>query len=578
MSCDASGARDAAAEKPQPSEEARNVSDQQSGDLEEQKHREEDASAPLKVLVPIISGLYLCMFLVALDRTIISTAIPIITNEFHSLGDVGWYGSAYLLTACSTQLVIGRVFTFYSQKWVFLTCIAVFEIGSAICGAAPNSTAFIIGRAIAGLGSAGVFAGGILLIIPLVSLRMRAAIQGMAGAIFGIASVIGPLVGGAFTDNVTWRWCFYLNLPIGGFAMLVMFFVLKDSKPPLKADLSIKNKIKQLDPIGTTCFMPSIICLLLALEWGGSTYAWSNGRIIALFVIFGVLIIGFVAVQILKPDTATVPPRIVKQRTIAAGAWFTFCNSSAMMVMLYYLPIWFQAIKGVSAVKSGIMSIPLVLGLVVASIMTGILVSKLGYYTPFLILSSILASTGAGLLTTFKTNTGHAYWIGYQVLFGLGLGFGQQQTNIAVQVVLKKEDVPMGTTLIFFATQLGGAIFVSVSENLFTSNLASSLAGISGLDPAKVVKSGATEIRNVVNADQLPAVLEAYNNALMKALTAGLVMACFSILGSAAMEWRSVKNGKNQLEREAEKRAKAKSAGDSSENQASSNVPEEKPK
>ncbi|KAF2136239.1 uncharacterized protein K452DRAFT_362674 [Aplosporella prunicola CBS 121167] len=499
---------------------------------------------PARVVVPIIAGLYLGIFLVALDRTIIATAIPIITNEFKSLKDVGWYGSAYLLTSCSMQLLIGRIYTFYNPKYVYLSSLSLFEVGSAICGAAPTSTSFIVGRAIAGLGSAGVFTGGILLIIPLVPLRTRPITQGMAGALFGIASVAGPLMGGAFTEKISWRWCFYINLPIGGFTMAIIFFVLTHTPAPKNAGLGIKNKILQLDPVGTMCFTPSMICLLIALQWGGTNYAWSNGRIIALFVIFGVLFVAFVAIQILTPETATVPVRVITQRTVAAAFLYLFCAYSSMMVMVYYLPIYFQAIKNVSAFKSGIMSLPLIIALVIASIMAGASVTRFGYYTPFLIASSIVASVGAGLITTFEPNTGHAKWIGYQVIFGFGLGLGMQQANVSVQCVLSRADVPTGTTLMFFANQLGAAVFLSVSQNIFTSQLVGGVRELAGLDPRVVVRTGATDLRAAVAPADLPAVIEAYNRALIKAFIVGVAMCCLSFFGSVAVEWKSVRTAK----------------------------------
>lgn len=157
----------------------------------------------------VMIALMLAIFLVALDRTILATAVPKMTDDFHSLDDIGWYGSAFLLTSSCFQLLLGRVYTFYSPKWVFLGVIGLFEIGSAICGAAPNSTAFIVGRAIAGIGTAGVQSGGVVILVNTLPLAKRPAMQGLFGAMFGIASVVGPLLGGVFTTDVSWRWCFY---------------------------------------------------------------------------------------------------------------------------------------------------------------------------------------------------------------------------------------------------------------------------------------------------------------------------------------------------------------------------------
>ena len=492
----------------------------------------------------------------AQDRTIIATAIPSITNDFDSLGDVGWYGSAYLLTACGFQLLFGRIYQFYSPKWVWLVAIVLFEIGSAICGAAPNSVAFIIGRAIAGLGSAGVFSGALIIIVYAIPLHRRPIFTGSIGGVFGIASVMGPLLGGAFTENVTWRWCFYLNLPIGAVTIVIIALIL-NVQTPSAANLPTAEKLKQLDPIGTFFFLPSVICLLLALQWGGSTYAWSDGRIIALLVLFGVLMIAFIAVQIIRQEGATVPPRIFKQRSILAGVLYTIGAGSSMMIFVYYIPIYFQAIQGVDAVQSGIRNLALVLSLVVASLTTGILVTKIGYYTPFMIVASVIMSIGGGLLTTLWVDSSEGKWLGYQILFGFGLGMGMQQANLAAQVVLNRRDVSVGASLMVFSQSLGGAIFISVGQNILSNKLASGLAELGGINPQAVVSSGATDIRNIVPAQLLPQVLEIYNLAIRDAFYAGLAMACFTIFGALLMEWRNIKKEKDKKPVEIEAAAAA---------------------
>lgn len=286
----------------------------------------------------VILSTFVCMFLVALDRTILATAIPRITDEFKSLGDIGWYGSAYMLATAAFQLVFGRIYRFYSLKWTLLITILIFEVGSAICGAAPSSPVFIFGRAVAGVGSAGIMTGCMMTIIPLVPLHKRPMFQALFGIVFGVASVSGPLIGGAFTDRVTWRWCFYLNLPIGAAAFAFLLTFKFPAQP--KNQLSLAKQILKLDPVGTLFFVPSVASLLLALEWGGSTYAWGSWRIIVLFVCFAIGAVAFVVVQVLMPESASLPMRVIKIRTVYLGALVMLFLSGAMMLLVYYIPFW----------------------------------------------------------------------------------------------------------------------------------------------------------------------------------------------------------------------------------------------
>ncbi|RFU23779.1 hypothetical protein B7463_g12558, partial [Scytalidium lignicola] len=301
-------------------------------------------------LASITAALYLTMFLVSLDRTIIATAIPRITNTFKKIDDIGWYGTAFLLTSATFLLTFGRIYTFYSSKWVYLMALVIFELGSAVCGAAPSSTSFIIGRAISGMGTAGLASGAVVIITTNVPLSQRPVYMGFLMAMFGIASVVAPLMGGSLTYHVSWRWCFYINLPIGAVTILIVLFILKPS-PPLhpSAAKTARGRLSQLDPLGGT-------------------------------------------------------------------------------------------LKGASAMKSGTMVAPLMLGLVIGTIIAGTFVSRLGYYTPFMYLCVVLLSIGSGLLTTFTTATNHEKWIGYQVLVGFSLGLGLQQSVVAVQTVLDKKD------------------------------------------------------------------------------------------------------------------------------------------
>lgn len=374
--------------------------------------------------------------------------------------------------------------------------------------------------------------------VSIIPLSKRPRYMGLFGAVFGVSSVIGPLLGGAFTTNVSWRWCFYINLPIGGVAWLVILFILNPTIPA-QTGLTIRQQLAQLDLLGEFFLLPSIICLLLALQWGGAQYAWSSARIIALFLVFGVTLIAFIAVQILRPETATIPPRMVKNRSIVAGMLYTFCLASAMMILVYFLPIWFQAIKGTSAVTSGVDTLPMILSLVVGSILAGQTVARIGYYTPFAMASSMLMPIGAGLIATFTVDTGSAKWIGYQILVGLGIGVGMQQGTLAAQTVLKRKDVPLGVALMFFVQQLGGAIFVSVGQNSFDDKLVQGLRDlVPGFDPTK---TGATALRGLVPKGDLRGVLVVYNGAVRQVFVVGVVMACLSALGSFGLEWRSVK-------------------------------------
>ncbi|OAQ75031.1 MFS transporter [Purpureocillium lilacinum] len=480
------------------------------------------------------------------DQTIIATAIPTITSQFHSIEDIGWYGSAYLLTTCSFQLFFGKLYTLLSLKWTFVGAVVVFEVGSAICGASPNSIALIVGRAIAGIGGAGVFSGALIIIAKSVPLAKRPAFTGILGAVWGVASVVGPLLG--------------VNLPVGAVAIPFIIFFLRSSSDRTDLSPNWKSILLQFDPIGTVLFVAGIICLLIGLQWGGSEYSWSNAREITLMTLFGVLMIAWGITQHKMSENATVPLRIARQRTVAFSTFYIFFGSACFVLVIYYLPIWYAThapINNDSAAESGIHNLPAVLSvgkkwvtlvecanqialtgtLVVFAIAGGLGVTAVGYYTPFMIAGAMVLTVGAGLLM-----------LGFQIIFGAGAGLGLELPNIAVQTVLPEKDVSIGTSLVVFARSLGGSIFVSAGQNVFNNHIISGMREqVPDLDPSVVLQAGATELQATVQdaatgqADIMRRVLNVYNDAIVQTFVLALALAAVSILGSLGVEWRSVK-------------------------------------
>ncbi|KAI9852710.1 MAG: hypothetical protein M1838_005905 [Thelocarpon superellum] len=532
------------------------------GALEEQKvASQDDMDYPTAWrLVPIIIALILSIFLVALDMTIVATAIPRITDDFKSLDQVGWYGSAFFLTVAAFQSTWGKAYKYFWLKSTFLLSVGIFELGSLICAVAQNSTTLIVGRAVAGMGAAGIASGVYTIIAFSARPQMRPAFTGLLGATYGTASVIGPLLGGVFTDKLTWRWCFYINLPVGGAsaAIILFTFVTPSAAKPVAAPW--REKILQMDPLGTITIMGAVVCYLLALQWGGVTKSWKDSSVIGTLVGFVLLMILFVVIQVLLGSRALLEGRIFKQRIIIVGCIYVVLLGGSFFILLYYLPIYFQAVDGISPSQSGIRNIPMVVAISLFSIISGGLITTFGHYVPLLFVSSVITTIGSGLIYTLDINAPSGHWIGYQILVGIGLGLGFQIPIIVAQASVDSSDIsavtavvlcescllsfshyePILTRLRVFQT-IGGAFFVSAGQAGFSNELVSSLArNAPTVDAAKVVATGATNIRGNFPADTINGILLSYLDGLHISFAIGIALAGGSLIAAFFAPWRKI--------------------------------------
>ncbi|KAB8077448.1 major facilitator superfamily domain-containing protein [Aspergillus leporis] len=484
------------------------------------------------------------LILSSVDMNIVATAVPSITDYFHTVADVGWYSSAFRLCQCSFQFVFGKGYKLFSIKGVFLSANAISIAGSLLCGAASTSTMLIVGRAIAGLGSAGLLSGCFVILVQSTPLRRRPMFTGVMGAVGGLGTLSAPLLGGAIVQSIGWRWRFYINAPLGAVTLVLTMCCFSDTRKSSDiARMGLKQKILQLNLISNLLFIPALTALFLAFSWAGTKYSWGSGPVLGPIVAFAVLMATFIYNQKRRGDAAALPFRIIKRRSVIAGCIFIMCGNSTGNVLEYYLPIYYQVVRGHTPAKSGYMMLPIIIAGTIGALIHGFGTSAIGYYAPFMLFASIIMPVAAGLITTFKINTSFAELIIYTAFSGLAYGIGFSGPQNAVQTVLPVEDVPLGTSIMLFAQSFGPAVAIAIAQVLFVNQLSTNLSGlVSDLNGANIENNGLTQIVTNMPPAKTREVLVAIDKSLIQTWYLVVGLACATMVGSLMIEWRSVKS------------------------------------
>lgn len=477
-----------------------------------------------------MGALMLVLLLAALDQTIVATALPRIAQELHGLNEFSWVATAYLLTSGVSTPLYGKISDLLGRKKIFQFAILLFLTGSILCGLSQNMTQLVMFRAIQGLGAGGLMTLVMTIVGDVVPPRERGRYMGYLFAVFGVSSVIGPLLGGFLTDSLSWRWVFFVNVPLGA---LAFYEVTR------RLHLPAKKLMHKIDYLGASLLSSSIVSLLLATVWGGTTYAWSSPQIIGLFSASAILTGLFIWCEA-KAEEPIIPLGLFKNDIFTVSSIMSLLMGMAMFASILYIPLYQQLVRGYSPTESGLLMLPLVGGILGTSIVIGRLITKIGRYKIFPIIGNIVLGLGIWLFSHLSLTTPEWQLGIWMFIIGAGLGMFMQVTTLAIQNAVDRKNLGVATsTATFFrstGSSLGAAIFGTILSNRLAIHLAAAFPSSGAANSAvnvSSVRSGGTNLHTLppeVSHKILQAFVQSFHDMFLIALpfvAAGLIAALF---------------------------------------------------